>query len=387
MTSNLRVYFDNAATSYPKPETVYTAVENYHRKIGVAVGRGATRTGTELQRIVDRCRARAARILGASTTEVNFTYSGTDSLNTALHGLLKPGDKVVTSCWEHNSVLRPLQELEQRIGIQTTIVGGDDQGVLDLDEFEQSITADTRLVILTHASNVTGVIQPVKQVVKIAHQHGAFVLLDAAQTAGHLPISVKELGIDFLACSGHKGLLGPLGTGLLVIRKNLIEQVKSFRQGGTGTSSESALQPATSPEKFESGNHNAPGICGLEAALCWIEEQSIEALSKQEQMLTHHFIEGVSNLPNITVQCASNLHRVGVVSLTLNRADPQVVAALLEEHFQVETRAGLHCSPLAHQQLGTKEFGGTIRFSIGPFLTESDIDLAIEAIGQIAISL
>ncbi len=217
-----RIYLDNAATSFPKPPSVYDAVNEYQTEFGGAVGRGATQTGSQIQSRVDRCRNRAAKLLGVSSSKnVIFTFNGTDSLNLAIQGLLNDGDRVVTTCWEHNSVLRPLCELAATRNLETKYITGDGNGQIDLKQLEEALSKKTKLVCITHASNVTGIIQPVKQVVKLAHDAGAYVLLDAAQTVGPIPVSMLDLDVDFLACPGHKGLLGPLGTGILAIQPGL----------------------------------------------------------------------------------------------------------------------------------------------------------------------
>ncbi|MBT5017184.1 aminotransferase class V-fold PLP-dependent enzyme [Planctomicrobium sp.] len=380
-----RIYLDNAATSYPKPDSVYEVVDDYQRNLGGAVGRGTTQTGSLIQKNVDRARNRFARLIDLPNPEnVIFTSNGTDSLNLALHGFLKQNDHVVTTCWEHNSVLRPLQFLSQQKEVSTTFVDSDDVGGIDLDSLKKAMEPQPSLVCVTHASNVTGVIQPINEIVEIAHEAGAKVLLDAAQSIGHVPVSMKETGVDFLACPGHKGLLGPLGTGLLAIRPGLKEDLLSIRQGGTGTTSELETQPDTLPEKFESGNHNAPGLFGLEAALQWLEEKTLQEVQRHEAELTRQFIDGLQSLREI--ECyfpEESIKRVGVVSLNATRLEPQVLASLLDEHFGIETRAGLHCSPRAHAAIGTKERGGTVRFSFGPFTTPEEIDFTLEALGQI----
>lgn len=383
------IYLDNAATSFPKPACVYDAMDRYHRESGVAVGRGAYRQAVEVQGEVDRCRQRLAQLFNAESPQrIIFTFNGTDSLNLAIHGTLRQGDHVVTSVLEHNSVLRPLHELEREGRIELSLIAADRSGVVNADDFRQALRPNTRLMVLTHASNVTGAIQPCAEVGQIARAAGVLYLVDAAQTAGHLPIDVRALSADMLACPGHKALLGPLGTGVLYIRPGVEQELRSARQGGTGTRSEVELQPSSMPDKYEAGNHNAPGLIGLSAALQWRLEQPQGALQTQETLMLEHLLSGLKSIPAVEIhgpQTAAG--RVGVVSLSLADQDPQIVAMLLDQVAQVQVRSGLHCAPGAHRSLGTLERGGTIRFSVGSFTTTSDLDLAINALRQIAESL
>ncbi|MAX38626.1 aminotransferase class V-fold PLP-dependent enzyme [Gimesia sp.] len=388
MSEQPLIYLDNAATSFPKPDSVYTAMDAYHRNSGVPVGRGAYRKSIELQSSIDQCRKLAAKLLGAARPEeIAFTFNGTDSLNTIIHGVLKPGDHVITSDVEHNSVLRTLQTLKDRWGLETTIVPADQSGLVEPQAFQNAIRKNTRLIILNHASNVTGTIQPVNDVGDIARNAGALFLVDAAQSAGHLPLNVAETPIDFLACPGHKGLLGPLGTGLVYIRSDLVDQVQSLRQGGTGTRSEEETQPVSMPEKFESGNHNAPGLIGLRAALEYVLEQGVAQFRQHEQQLTAQLLEGLQQLPGFLLPGPGAAEdRVGVVSLVSQFAEPQVLASILDENFGIQIRAGLHCAPRIHACIGSKEAGGTLRFSPGPFTTVQQIETAVAAMQELAQS-
>ncbi|WP_437206275.1 aminotransferase class V-fold PLP-dependent enzyme [Planctomicrobium sp. SH664] len=384
-----RIYLDNAATSWPKPEAVYQAVDRYQRELGTAVGRGSSRAAVEVQRVVEKCRLQASRFLGGRPQDqLAFTYSGTDSLNLAIHGLLRPGDRVIHSPWEHNSVLRPLEFLQQRQQITANCVRGTEQGGIDLAHLEELLRTPTRLVVVTHASNATGVLQPVEEIVRLAHAHGALVLLDAAQTAGHHPVSFQDLNVDLLACPAHKGLLAPLGTGLLLCRGELISQLQPFRQGGTGTHSESPRQPESGPDRYEAGNHNAPALFGLSAALDYLEERVMRTVGapRRESPFPEEFLEALVGLPGLRVHLPRE-QRTAVISLSSDRISPQILATLLEEHFGVETRAGLHCAPLAHEQLGTLAAGGTVRLSSGPFTTADDLDAVLEGLAQITAAM
>jgi cysteine desulfurase family protein len=384
-----RCYLDNAATSWPKPEVVMTAMDRYHRELGVAAGRGATRAAAEVDTTIANCRMRAAKLFNADPPgNIVFTFNGTDSLNLAIHGLLKAGDHVVTSTLEHNSVLRPLRELQQRIGIETTLVEPEANGQVDPAKFRSAFRPNTRLVALIHASNVTGVLQPIDDIGEITRKAGAFMLVDAAQTAGHLQIDVRNSPIDLLACPGHKGLLGPLGTGLLYLRPGLEEHVSSFRQGGTGTQSEEDRQPNRLPDKYESGNHNTPGLFGLNAALGWLEQQSVTDRRQHELSLrrrTVDAIRGLSRWRAFADDLADELV-VGVLSFAdsgFDALNPQEVATILDHEFEIQIRAGLHCAPGAHRSLGTLENGGTVRVSFGTATTTDDVDRLVEALRRL----
>jgi cysteine desulfurase family protein len=381
-----RIYLDNAATSFPKPPAVYAAMDDYNRRVGAAIGRGAYRTTIEGTAIVQRCRKRIADLLGADSPErILFTFNCTDSLNLALHGLLRAGDHVITSIVDHNSVQRPLTEIRRRVGIEVTRIGADATGRVDPSDFTRALRPQTKLLCLIHASNVTGAIQPITEVGKIARDAGVPFLVDAAQTAGHLPIDLRSVPIDLLAGPGHKGLLGPLGTGFLYVRPGAEGRLASFRQGGTGTQSEDDVQPESLPDKYESGNHNAPGLAGLEAAVTWLLERGVASVHEHGRGLLRQLLAGLAGIPGLRVHGPASDHdRVGVVSVTVEGQDPQDVAAILDQNFGIETRAGLHCAPGAHRAIGTFESGGTVRLSVGPFSTEDDVGAAIEALSQIA---
>ena len=388
MTST-RIYLDNAATSFPKPESVYDAVDRYQRNCGAPVGRSPYREALELQRTVDRCRERAAALLGASDARrIAFTFNGTDSLNAAIHGLLRPGDHVVTSTLEHNSVLRPLRDFEQFAQGRVTRLEPGTDGIIEPAAVRAAIGDETALVVVTHASNVTGTVQPIADIGEVAHARGVPLLVDAAQSAGHVSIDLATLPVDLLACSGHKGLMGPLGTGLLYVGESVEEKLRSIRQGGTGTQSEQHQQPANLPDMLESGNHNAPGLVGLEAALAYVAEIGVENLHLQSQELTAHFLEGVRALIGVTVHGCSQAGpaRLGVVSVTVDGFDPQDLAVILDDSFRLQTRAGFHCAPLVHRHLGTAERGGTLRFSWGAFNTVEHIEAALAALREITHS-
>jgi cysteine desulfurase family protein len=379
-------YLDNAATSWPKPEVVYQAVDAYQRQNGGSVGRAATRRGGELQAIVDRCRRRVAGVFGAeSPKSVVFTLNGTDALNQAIHGWLTPGDHVVTSVAEHNSILRPLRVAQERMSVVVDYAPVDRFGVVDLDAVRNLVRPRTRLLALTHASNVTGALQPVTEAGKIAADAGVAFLIDAAQSAGHVPIDVRLMNASFLACSGHKGLLGPLGTGVLYVRPGLEKELKPIREGGTGTQSESDRVPEEVPSRYEAGNQNAPGIVGLDAALEWIVKQASDELRRHETELTAALLARLKGIRGVDVFGPTDAsRRVGVVSVRIPGMDPQSAGAVLDQEFGIECRTGLHCAPRMHQALGTLSEGGLVRFSVGAFNTLEDVEAAAEAVGEIS---
>lgn len=383
-----RIYLDNAATSWQKPPSVYEAVDRYMRFNGAPAGRGAYREAVEVERLVNDARKRIANLIGASDPKrIVFTSSGTDSLNLAIHGLLRAGDHVVTTVCEHNSVLRPLRHLEQELGIAVTRVECGANGIVDPTSFAAAIQSSTKLFVLTHASNVTGAIQPVEEVGMIAESRGIRFLVDAAQSLGHIPVTADQLHADLIAAPGHKGLLGPLGTGVLYVAPGVEELLSATRQGGTGTSSESDQQPKTLPDKYESGNHNVPGIVGLGAALTYLSERGVDDIRQHERELTTRLLDGFRSLDHVTIYGPQDAERrVGVVSIAIDDYDPQEVATMLDAAYAVQVRSGFHCAPLMHSSLATRERGGTVRFSLGPFTTPDQIDRAIQAVGEIAAS-
>jgi cysteine desulfurase family protein len=383
----MRIYLDNAATSWPKPEAVYAAVDGYQRKVGASAGRSAYRDAAEAQRVVDAARRGCAEALGAiDPWKIIFGANGTDVLNLAIHGLLRSGDRVVTTVVEHNSVLRPLAEAARTKNVEVTHVGCDAAGYVDPTAVRQVVRAKpTRLVVVSHASNVTGAIQPVAEIANVARDANSRLLVDAAQSAGHAAIDVRALGVDLLATSGHKGLLGPLGTGVLYVRSGLETELQPIRQGGTGLNSTEDRQPTAMPERYEAGNLNTPALAGLAAASQFFLEQGIASIIEHEGRLVQRLLNGLCGMPNIRVYGpAAGQPRVAVVSFSVEGYDPQDFAAALDSSFGVQCRAGLHCAPRMHAQLGTVARGGTIRFSCGWSTTEAEVDRALEAVAAIA---
>jgi cysteine desulfurase / selenocysteine lyase len=379
-----RIYLDHAATSWPKPEAVYAEMDRYARQVGAAAGRGAYAEAMEGERLVRRCRADIAALLGASEPErIVFTQNGTDSLNLAIHGLLRPGDHVVTTDCEHNSVLRPLRFHQQKRDVRVTYVRCDGEGFVSPDDIAAAILPGTRLIAMLHASNVTGAIQPAREVGRIAAEREIPFLLDAAQSLGHFPISAQALHHPLIAAPGHKGLLGPQGTGILYIPPGMEGRLDPLRQGGTGTRSDEDLQPQSLPDKYESGNLNVPAIVGLgegvRVAAVW--EKSVN----RERGLCERLLEGLAEVPGLSLYGPKSMdHRLGVVSFNLAGFEPQELAALLDSAYHIQVRAGIHCAPRMHQALGTSP-RGTVRISISSHsTTKEEIDAAIEALQEVA---
>jgi cysteine desulfurase family protein len=377
------VYLDNAATSFPKPAAVAAAMSELLAHGAGNPGRSGHALAVAAQRVVSDTRRQLASLLGvADPARVVFTQNATDALNVALWGALRPGDRVVTTELEHNAVVRPLAALADR-GVAVVRVRCGPDGALDLDDLARALASGpARLVAMVHASNVCGTLLPANQAAALAHAHGALFLLDAAQTAGALPIDVADLGVDLLAFPGHKGLLGPTGTGGLYVAPGL--KLAPLRQGGTGTLSELERQPEELPEGLEAGTLNTVGIAGLGAALRQLSALGVEHVRAHEEALTARLLEGLRETPGVRVHGPADARRqVGTVSLTLAGWDPVDLAAVLDGSFGIASRAGLHCAPWAHRTLGTLP-AGTLRLSVGCFNTEEDVDRALSALGALA---
>ena len=381
-----RVYLDNAATSWPKPPGVLESVADYVRGNGAPAGRSVYRHAQETERLVRSVRRLAAQIVGGVSAEgVVFTANGTDSLNLAIHGVLREGDHVVTTAAEHNSVLRPIEFWRRNRRAQVDVVNCDADGRVDPAAVVDAIRPETRLVAVTAASNVTGTVNELDGLAEAAHRVGAWLLVDAAQLLGHAPFDAAACGADLVAGSAHKGLLGLLGLGVLWARPDRASEIVPLRQGGSGIDSASPQPPRELPARLEAGNLNVPGIAALGAGIEYLLERGIEQLAAHEAALRARLCERLAAVQHVHVLAAEpNLPTVGVVSFTMDAWEPQEAATLLDLHFGVECRAGLHCAPHIHRRLGTFDRGGTIRFSLGPFTTESDIDRAADAVAELA---
>jgi cysteine desulfurase family protein len=382
-----RIYLDNAATSWPKPEIVYRAVDHYQREVGGPNGRSGYRQALAANRIVERARRGVAGLIGAEDpAHVVFGFNGTDVLNLAIRGVVRPGDHVVTTVCDHNSVLRPLTALAEAGGVQVSYVPCDGEGWVSTDDVRAALRPGTRLVAVVHASNVTGAIQPIEEIGRLVRESDAMFLVDAAQSLGHVPIDVAELDVDLLAAPGHKGLLGPLGTGVLYIRPGVERVLQPLRCGGTGSQSEEDRQPDVLPDKYEPGNHNLPGLAGLAAALDFLQHETIEAIEAHHAELTTRLISQLQEIRGLTIHGPQTARRrTSVVSFTIDGYDPQELAAMLEASCHIQCRAGLHCAPRMHEALGTTAGGGTVRFSPGFATTMEEIDAATAALQAIAV--
>jgi len=380
---------DNAATSFPKPRVVTDAMVRYATELGASAGRGAYQEAVETGNLIAECRRRLNKLFhGERPEHFIFTLNCSDSLNLAIKGLIDPSrdNHAICTHIDHNSILRPMHALQQHGWIeQTRVPVSGDTGLVDPDEIRRAIRPNTRLIAITHVSNVTGTVQPIREIGRIAKAAGIPFVVDAAQSAGHLPIDVRADGIDLLAAPGHKGLLGPLGTGLLYIRPGLEKSLRTLREGGTGSVSEQAVQPDFLPDKYEPGSHNAIGIIGLSQGVQWVLEKTVEKLAADEMDLVRTFLDGVAGVEGLTYFGPPGVrNRAGVFSVRVDGYEPQELSAILEGSYGILTRSGIHCAPLAHSAIGTADRGGTTRLSFGPFLSKQDVTYATDALAEIA---
>ncbi|GLI36691.1 aminotransferase class V-fold PLP-dependent enzyme [Geobacter hydrogenophilus] len=380
----MSLYLDNAATSYPKPEPVYEAVNRAMRDVGVSPGRGGYRRGIEASRLLFETRESVAALFGiGDSSRVVFTHSATEALNLAVLGLVGPGDHVVTTSAEHNSLVRPLHLAGQR-GVEISWIEADRRGFVTPDQIAAAIRPSTRLIALAHCSNVTGAIQPVAEIAAVARRAGVLILVDTAQSAGMIPLDVSSMGIDLLAAPGHKGLMGPQGTGVLCVAEGV--ELEPLFVGGTGGYSSGVEQPDAMPERLESGTHNLPGIAGLGAGVDFIRAVGLEVIRKREEELVACLMDGLGVLPGVI--CHGPLPdepRGGLVSFTVEGIDPQTIGFRLDQEFDICVRVGLHCAPAAHRTIGTYP-GGAVRVSPGYFTTDEEIGAFLRAMGKIISS-
>ncbi len=379
------IYLDNAATSWPKPPGVARSMCHFLDEVGANPGRSGHRMSIEAARIVYAAREAVASLFGESDPlRVVFGLNVTDGINLALHGLLKPGDNVITTGMEHNAVMRPLHDLQQ-IGVEVTQVPCRVDGSLEPERVEGAIRSVTRMIVLNHASNVCGTILPIREVGQIARRHDLLTLVDTAQSAGVLPIDMKDDAIDLLAFTGHKSLYGPMGTGGLIIGERIQPaDLHPLRQGGTGSRSEREIQPEFFPDRCESGTANAVGLAGLLSALEWLRTQGVEKIREHEKALCTSLLEGLAGIPGVVVHGPRDADRqTATIAFNIRGLEASTVGLRLDEEFNILCRVGLHCAPSAHQTLGTFP-DGCVRLGLGAFNTAADVQQALEAVSQLA---
>ncbi|MBR2539299.1 MAG: aminotransferase class V-fold PLP-dependent enzyme [Mogibacterium sp.] len=381
-----KIYLDNGATTFPKPKEVPDAVYKYMTEVGANINRGGYQTAYDLEGTVFETREMLTQMFdGPDCKNVVFTENVTESINMVLKGFLHSGDHVLCSSMEHNAVMRPLVQL-QEFGVTFSRIPGNKFGELDLGSIGGLIKSNTKAIVMTHASNICGTVNPLKEVGEICQKHGLKFIVDCAQTAGVLPISMKEMHIDALCFTGHKSLLGPQGIGGFILTDEMVDQVMPIITGGTGSVSHTEETPGFMPDKFEAGTMNIPGIVGLNAGLKWIEERGLQNIADHELGLTMKFIEDLKPLEDAGLVKVFGLRtkegRVGVVSIQTLNVDCADAAFRLDFEYGIMTRVGLHCAPNAHKTLGTFPTG-TIRFSFGNFNTEDDVNAAVKALEEI----
>lgn len=376
------IYLDNAATTFPKPEAVYDAVMDCMKNYCANPGRSGHKLAMKSAREIYDARENIAKLFNIDNPmNIVFTNNATDSLNLAIKGIVNSGDHIITTSMEHNSVIRPIKALE-KLGIENTIVQCDKDGFLDVKDLEKAIKPNTKLIVTTHASNVCGTLIDIKTVSEIAKLHNIVYLVDASQTAGVYNIDLKEVYADMLAAPGHKGLLGPQGTGILYIREGL--NINILKEGGTGSKSEDLFQPDLFPDKYESGTHNTPGIAGLNEGVKFILKEGINKIKEHEEELCRYMLERLNEVPNIKIYGTKDANkRASVIAVNIGNMDSGEITFLLDNEYDIATRSGIHCAPLAHKTLGTFE-QGAVRFSMGYFNTKEEIDKAIEALKEIS---
>ena len=375
------IYMDNAATTMHKPQAVIDAVVAAMSSMGNA-GRGANEASLSASRVIYDTRDKLCRFFGGENPrQIVFTNNSTESLNIAIKGLLNPGDHVITTMLEHNSVLRPLYEMEKK-GVKLTIIKSNEKGNFELKDMEDALLPETRMIICTNGSNLTGNYIDIEKVGKMAHAHGLLFVVDASQTAGVFPIDVQKMHIDVLCFTGHKGLLGPQGTGGMYVREGLF--VRPLKSGGSGVQTYSKEHPAEMPTALESGTLNGHGIAGLNAAVDYINKVGLDTIRGKEQGFMKRFYQGVKDIPGVKLYGDfTDFNRCAIVTLNIGDYDSSEVSDELLTQYGISTRPGGHCAPLMHEALGTVE-QGAVRFSFSHYNTDEEVDTAIEAVRELA---
>jgi len=378
------IFLDNGATSFPKPEEVYAYMDYFFRKFGVNPGRSGYDLCLEAGEIVETTRRMLTRLFnGRDPSRLCFSSNSTDALNLIIFGMLKAGEHAVTTTLEHNSVLRPLYHLSQDGGVEVDYVPFDGRGFVDPDDIRRKFRPNTRLVIVNHASNVIGTVQPIREIGRLCREAGIPFAIDASQSAGKIPIDIEDSFVDVVAFTGHKALLGPTGIGGLYVREDV--DIRHTRAGGTGVRSAVRRHLDEYPYRLEFGTPNVLGIAGVHAGVKWLEKRGVRALHEQEMRLTEMLRDGLAAVPGVTLYCQNDLDgHISVLLFNVDGVEAMDVGTILDVDYGIACRTGLHCAPLVHEQLGTDKIHGAVRFGIGPFNTEEDIRAAIGAVGEIA---
>ena len=378
------IYLDNGATSYPKPDEVYTFMDSFYRNYGVNPGRSGYDLCIETGAVVDTTRKMLADLFnGNDPNRLCFSYNSTDALNLIIFGMLQQGDHAITTTLEHNSVLRPLYHQNKFNKVEVDYVPFDTNGFIDPEEIKQKIKANTRLVIVNHASNVIGTVQPVEAIGRICREHDVPFAIDASQSAGKIPIDIEQMHIDVVAFTGHKSLLGPTGIGGLYVREGI--EIRHTRAGGTGVRSAHRMHLDDYPYRLEYGTGNVVGIAGLHAGLKWIQGKGLDQIHHHEMKLTRMLRDGLRKIDGVLLYGQDDLaDHIAVLSFNIDGMEALNTGTFLDGEYDIACRTGLHCAPLVHEQLGTDKIGGTVRIGIGPFNTEKHIQTAIQAVAEIS---
>jgi cysteine desulfurase/selenocysteine lyase len=381
------IYLDNAATSWPKPQNVYDFMVGFYKSCGVNPGRSGFDKAIEAGNIVENLRKRLTRFFGGdedTPERLCYSYNATDSLNLIIQGLLTKGNHVVTTNLEHNSVIRPINHLVRDHGVEATYIPFNEDGFIEPDAIKAAIKSNTKLVIVNHGSNVIGTVQPVKEIGAICKEMGVLFAIDVSQTAGVIPINMKDMNVDVLAFTGHKGMMGSTGIGGLCVRKDV--EIRQTRSGGTGVRSAYPYHLEEYPWRMEFGTPNMVGIASLWAGQEWMDKQGgPEAIHKYEMRLAGKLVDGFKAIEGVEVYCSDSMdNHIATVTINVDGMEAGNVGIMLDVDFNIATRTGLHCAPLVHKQLGIDKIHGGVRFAIGPFNTEDHINKAVKAVAEIA---
>jgi len=380
------IYFDNAATVWPKPESVYRFMDQFYRTQGVNPGRSGYDLAIEAGSLLAKLRQRLTKFFGGDEDvpeRLVFSYNVTDALNLIIPGLLAPGDHVITTNLEHNSVIRPVNHMVRDCGCEATYLPFDGNGFIDPNDVRKAIRPNTTVVIVNHGSNVIGTVQPLKEIGALCREHDILLVVDTAQTAGIIPIDMKEMNVDVVAFTGHKALMGSMGIGGLCIRKHV--EVRQVRAGGTGVRSVEPYHLEEYPWRLEFGTPNMVGVAALWAGQDWLDESGVERVHAREMRLASKLVEGLRAIEGVRLYCCANLqNHLSTILMNVAGVDPGDVGIMLDVDHNIATRTGLHCAPLVHQQLGLVQNHGGVRFSVGAFNTREDVDAAIHGVAAIA---